>query len=286
MNIFKRTLSLLLIINICFSIPLEDNTLEAKERKIKYNENSALALNYHRIRNDNYFDKFLSIFSNSKELSSYSITDTEFEKQIKWLKNHDAHFLTEKELLEYKDKGKFPKKSVWINFDDMDNSIYKNAHPILKKYNIPATGFVITGKVGSKDFHNLNMATKNELLEMKNSGLWTFSSHTNNLHNMNNDGNSEMISVSNNVLSSDIKKSNKYLENELGMVNHTVSYPYGQMRDSKIKALKKSNIKYGYALEERAITPDDNNYYLPRILINEDSFNKIVKKWEGFSSDD
>ena len=30
------------------------------------------------------------------------------------------------------EKGKFPKRSVWINFDDMDETIYENAYPILK----------------------------------------------------------------------------------------------------------------------------------------------------------
>ena len=43
------------------------------------------------------------------------------------------------------EKGKFPKRSVWINFDDMDETIYENAYPILKNIKIPATGFIITG---------------------------------------------------------------------------------------------------------------------------------------------
>lgn len=282
---FKKFFSIILVFIVCYEVSFGTDTFEAKEKKLKYDKNSALALNYHRIRDDNYLDQFLSIFSNSKELSSYSITSKEFEEQIKWLKNHNAHFLTEKELLKYKEKGEFPPRSVWINFDDMDNSIYRNAHPILKKYNVPATGFVITGKVGSKDFHNLNMATEEELIKMKKSGLWSFSSHTNDLHTLNSDGNSKMINSSNKALTADIKKSNDYLKTKLGTDNQTLAYPYGQMRDSKIKGLKKANIKYGYALEERAITPDDNNYYLPRILVSKDAFNQLVKKWEGFNND-
>ena len=48
------------------------------------------------------------------------------------VEKHKARFLTEKEFQKYKSKGNFPKRSVWINFDDMDISVYKNAHPILK----------------------------------------------------------------------------------------------------------------------------------------------------------
>ncbi len=32
----------------------------------------------------------------------------------------------------------------------MDETIYENAYPILKKYKIPATGFIITGHVGGR----------------------------------------------------------------------------------------------------------------------------------------
>jgi len=62
------------------------------------------------------------------------VTDHEFQSQIKWLKAHNARFLTMQEFITYKEKGKgkFPKKSVWINFDDMDKTIYDNAFPVLK----------------------------------------------------------------------------------------------------------------------------------------------------------
>ena len=46
-------------------------------------------------------------FSSSKEIKNYSVTDKEFESQIKWLKKHDAKFLTLKEFLKYKQKGSF-----------------------------------------------------------------------------------------------------------------------------------------------------------------------------------
>lgn len=282
MDINKTVLLMALLISLSVGIILTNHNVTAAEKKMKFDDNSALALNYHRIRDDNYFDKFLTVFSNSKELSDYSITETQFEEQIKWLKKHDAHFLTEKELLKYKEQGKFPKRSVWINFDDMDNSIYRNAHPILKKYKVPATGFVITGEVGTKNFHNLNMATLKQLKVMKRSGIWSFSSHTNDLHTLSADGNSKLTHTSNKALTSDLKKSNHYLKQELGINNQTLAYPYGQTKESKINATKQGDIKYAYTLEENAITPDDDNYYLPRILINESSFNHIIKKWEAF----
>lgn len=279
----RKSFFVLLVIFIILS-NYSPSEIHAKQKELKFAENSALALNYHRVRSDNFFDKLLYYSSNSKELKSYSISKSKFENQIKWLKAHDAHFLTEKELIKYKESGNFPKKSVWINFDDMDASIYKNAYPILKKHNVPATGFVITNRVGTKNFHNLNLITLDQLNEMKASGFWEFNSHTHDLHSLKKNK-SLMVSASNIKLENDIKKSNSYLKKHFSNQNDSIAYPYGQISDENITSLKNAGIKYGYTLEDKAITPNDNNYYIPRILMNDDTFNKLIQNWKGFKDD-
>lgn len=279
----RKSFFVLLVIFIILS-NYSPSEIHAKQKELKFAENSALALNYHRVRSDNFFDKLLYYSSNSKELKSYSISKSKFENQIKWLKAHDAHFLTEKELIKYKESGNFPKKSVWINFDDMDASIYKNAYPILKKHNVPATGFVITNRVGTKNFHNLNLITLDQLNEMKASGFWEFNSHTHDLHSLKKNK-SLMVSASNIKLENDIKNSNSYLKKHFSNQNDSIAYPYGQISDENITSLKNAGIKYGYTLEDKAITPNDNNFYIPRILMNDDTFNKLIQNWKGFKDD-
>ncbi|SCU27127.1 intercellular adhesion protein B [Staphylococcus xylosus] len=279
----RKSFFVLLVIFVILS-NYSPSEIRAEQKELKFAENSALALNYHRVRSDNFFDKILYYGSNSKELKSYSISKSKFENQIKWLKAHDAHFLTEKELIKYKERGNFPKKSVWINFDDMDASIYKNAYPILKKHNVPATGFVITNRVGTKNFHNLNLITLDQLNEMKASGFWEFNSHTHDLHSLKKNK-SLMVSASNIKLENDIKKSNSYLKKHFSNQNDSIAYPYGQISDENITSLQNAGIKYGYTLEDKAITPNDNNYYIPRILMNDDTFNKLIQNWKGFKDD-
>lgn len=283
-NYFKIFLSLLVLAPILF-ISFSTEITQAKDKKLKYDENSLLALNYHRIRDDNILDEFLYLFSNSKEMTTYSINQEQFEDHIKWLKEHDAKFLTQKEMIKYKKKGHFPKNSVWINFDDMDESIYRNAHPILKKYDVPATGFVITGEVGTKGFHNLNLINKAKLQKMKDSKLWTFQSHTHQLHTLE-DEDSLMVKATNTKLTNDIKKSNKYLTEQLGVENHSIAYPYGQTDSKQIKVLKNADIKYGFTLEDRPVIPDDNDYYIPRIVMSDDAFHNLIQEWEGFKDED
>ncbi|WP_374699933.1 intercellular adhesin biosynthesis polysaccharide N-deacetylase [Staphylococcus caeli] len=280
MKKFCFIITLLLIVTLLSST----NESHAKENQLKFEKNSALALNYHRVRGDSILDKILYYGSNSKELKMYSVSEKKFEQQIKWLKAHDAHFLTEKELLHYKAQGKFPPRSVWINFDDMDTSIYQNAFPILKKYNVPATGFVITSKVGAKNYHNLNLISFKHLKIMKESGLWEFRSHTSNLHRLENNK-SAMAKSSPKKLTQDIKQSNQYLRNHFDENNQSIAYPYGQIASQNIPPIKKSGIKYGYILEDAAVTPNADNYLIPRILINDDSFDELIRNWKGFKDE-
>lgn len=261
-----------------------DEVAFAKKKTLGGAHNGCVGLNYHRIREDNWVDRLLAIFSSSKELKIYSVTNTQFESHIKWLKDQDAHFVTLDELIKYKEKKDFPNKCVWVNFDDMDESIYQNAFPIIKKYNIPATGFVITGEVGAKDFHNINLSPKSELKEMYDSGLWEFASHTDNVHTMKKTTSMLIKRAEKGDVSSDIENSVKYIDQNLDGNVEALAYPYGQVNDKVVEQLKKeTSIKYGFTLEEKAITPKDNNYYIPRVMVSDNAFNRLVKNWKGFN---
>ena len=90
----------------------------------------------------------------------------------------------------------------------MDQTIYDNAFPVLKKYHIPATGFLITNHIGSTNFHNLNLLSKKQLDEMYETGLWDFESHTHDLHALKKGNKSKFLDSSQSVASKDIKKAN------------------------------------------------------------------------------
>lgn len=285
MKTTKLIISLLLVVTFTLIAYSHDTEAKAK-KKLDYSDNSLLALNYHRVRKDNLYNNFLLNFSSSKELKNYSVSSKQFDSQIKWLKQHHARFLTLNEVIKYKKKGKFPKRSVWINFDDMNQDIYDNAYPILKKHKVPSTGFVITQHVGSQDFHNLNLININQLKEMKDSGLWEFASHSNNLHDLQKHDKPKFLTVPQKQLTEDIKDSNQYLHQTFNINNKAIAYPYGQMNRSSIPAVKKAGIKYGFILEEKPITPNTNNYLLPRILVNQNSFNKLIKRWDGFHNEE
>lgn len=87
--------------------------------------------------------------------SSYAITPTEFEEQMKYLKEEGYTTIS---LLEYvkarKGKLNLPEKPLVISFDDgyLDN--YTVALPIMKKYDFKGTVFVVGNDIGKKGYLN------------------------------------------------------------------------------------------------------------------------------------
>lgn len=274
---------LTLLLCLCETVCASPAKASDTQSELSSNPNAAIALTYHRVRDGNLLERFMLWFSNSKELNTYSVTKREFEAQMAWLHAHDAHFLTEAELLKYKAQGHFPPRSVWISFDDMDETTLYNAQPILKKYDIPATGFLITGHVGDHDFHNLDLLTLAELKELHCSGRWNFSSHSHDLHGLKGK-NANMTSVSKNVLTADIQASNAFLKKHFNEDNHSVAYPYGKLNERNIAVLEANGIHYGFTEVDKVIEPTCNNYKIPRILVSRDSFERLIKGWTGFHS--
>jgi peptidoglycan/xylan/chitin deacetylase (PgdA/CDA1 family) len=71
-----------------------------------------------------------------------------FERQIAGLAKHGYHALSTEEFAGFLAGKPVAAKSVLITFDDgyLNNWVY--AHPILKKYNMRATMFIVTGLIG------------------------------------------------------------------------------------------------------------------------------------------
>lgn len=101
-------------------------------------QNKLIVLNYHRIRTDD--PGFSTVFDDDV----FTISAAQFALQVKWLKQHTRLF-SEKELiatLNSKEKPSLP--SVFITFDDGYRDNFTLAYPILKENNVPATFFITT----------------------------------------------------------------------------------------------------------------------------------------------
>jgi len=88
------------------------------------------------------------------ELGITCIHPKQFEKQIGFLADQGYQFLTLEKLVASKSVNP---KALAITFDDGYRDIHKYALPILKKYNAPATVFIITDYIGKENTWDVNL---------------------------------------------------------------------------------------------------------------------------------
>ena len=111
---------------------------------------------------------------NDDTSTSLNVNPVIFSRQIAFLEKEGYNVISLKRFVEgVKNKGKFPPKTVVITFDDgfEDNFVY--AFPVLAKYKMPATIFLITKYVGKREGY----LTWDQVLLMKGNGI-DFGGHT------------------------------------------------------------------------------------------------------------
>lgn len=282
-----KIISLILIIAVTALVVAEKLKIDGKaamEFPEPLKQDGCLALTYHRIRKDHVITKAIESLTTSDELRNYSVYKSEFEQHIKVLLENDAAFVTPAELRQFRENGNYPKKCVWISFDDVDKSVYENAFPILKEHQIPFTLFIIAGHVGSPNFNNLSLSTWQQIQEMVDSGLATVGSHTYDMHYLKDDEPVFFDPMEKDAFLKDIIKSKQTIETNLSGVEVVdFAYPYGEGKDELVPIIKQAEFSSAFILAPRVICEENAPYWQNRILVDNKVFEKIVEPWlKGF----
>jgi len=180
--------------------------------------------------NQNYTFPILmyhSVNPRAKKENRLAVNSAQFERQMRFLKNFGYNVVPLAELISFVEEGRtIPARSVSITFDDGYRDVYTYAFPILKKYNLPATVFVIINEIGRPAQDRLSW---DEINEMQDSGLISFGSHCL--------GPEPLVNIkSKEELRRQIFASKKALEEQLGREVYIFSYPEGRF-DANIKNL-------------------------------------------------
>ena len=200
----------------------------------------------------------------------WTIDVQNFEEQLKYLKKHNYKTLTMEEFYEWKQgKLNLPQKSVLITFDDGFLSNYHYAFPLLKKYNMNATVFLIGEYVKNAtqtDWDgNIKTYMPLELVEKSKEEYPNidFSSHTYGLHYHN--------SI-NEVSKEQMEKDFFFFYNNITNTKF-LAYPFGQYNEDLINAWKDSDgllaFAYGPTRKDyRKASKKDDNYEIPRLNVS------------------
>ena len=163
-------------------------------------------------------------------LNPFSVPPGDLEAQIRSL-TQNFNILSLEDLAACLDHGrKIPPDSVVITFDDGLENNYTNAYPILKKYKMPATFFLIVNRVetsspvssASADDTAASYLSWAQVKEMSKNGI-SFGSHTLT--------HTSLTTLTLQQARREIKESKRILEEQVGQPVHLFSYPFGTVRD-------------------------------------------------------
>lgn len=175
-----------------------------------------------------------------------------FEQQMKYLSDNNFYFPSWQEVEDYIDgKKTLPEKSVVVTIDDGDQTYIKYAIPIIEKYNVKATSFVVTSWNGDylpKQYRSSHM---------------DFQSHSHDMHRAGANGKGRFVNLSYKEALEDVTKS----KNMIG--NCTVfCYPFGHYNDTAIKTLKDAGYKLAFTTKGGRVYKGSKKFELPRVRMS------------------
>ena len=186
---------------------------------------------------------------------SYSISPAELERHLAALKENGYTAVSFDDVKAYvNQRKKLPDKPIVISFDDGYENNFTEAYPVLKKYDMPATIFVIGKSLGRTVYTDGKPMTphfsKAQAEEMTSEGLIDIQSHTFGLHQV--EGR-DPDPIRKGVLKKDVesateyydllKKDNELWTEALGFAPTVLSYPEGLFDDLSEESFKKLGIE-------------------------------------------
>lgn len=248
-NIFKVLIFLIIIILILSLTYLYKNPKIA-------------VLCYHNIATEEEKQNF-------PDESDWTITTSNFEDQLKYLKKHNYKTLTMDEFYKWKiGEIDLPYKSVLITFDDGFLSNYEYAFKLLKSYNMNATVFVVGSFIENSTTNNwdgnLKTYMTKDILENLQYDYPNIEicSHSYNLHFQG------AINQDENVIVDDIKTFNSFYK-----TTDVFCYPFGQYNDLLKSCLKENGYKMAFkygpnSKDYKKTSRSDDLFEIPRLNVS------------------
>lgn len=196
-----------------------------------------------------------------------NVKPASFERQARFLKTHNYNVVPLERIARMiRDNEKIPPKTIAITMDDGYKNNYTHAFPILKKYALPATIFLIVNEIDRPQNDRLGW---NEIKEMQDSGLVTFGSHTL--------GPEPLINIKSEAeLKRQIFDSKMVLEERLGRKVSTFSYPEGFFDDKIRKLVTEAGYDLAVAVMPGKSYPGNDVFALKRLMISPSSDNLFI----------
>jgi len=189
----------------------------------------------------------IGYYPEGSQLQNLWVTAEEFRWQMEYLNRYGYTTLLFRELAEiYEGKRPMPEKPALVTFDDGYANNYEIAFPILRETGTKGNIYLVYETI---DHHNswhdpesepwVRMLTWKQVLEMQESGIVDFGSHTMRHRNL--------AQISLEEVRWELSESKKRLEEKLGRPIPAFAYPYGA--GAYVPEVRKAALDAGYLFD-------------------------------------
>ena len=202
---------------------------------------------------------------NDSDTNPTTLTVADFEAQMKYLVDNGYSVISPDDLLDAWQTGKaLPAKPIILTFDDGHADIYTNVLPILQKYNMRATVFVVTDHIGTTDYLTWDMARA-----LQAGGFVDIESHTMTYK--------DLTTLRGDKLWNEIYGSKQAIEWALKKPAKFIAYPRGKYTLDAVDTSKEVGFRAGFIADYGLADNDDNPYVLTRIPVQGTNSNTLLR---------
>lgn len=172
----------------------------------------------------------------SKQEAKYCCPPDRFEAQMRYLRESGQNLLSLDQIsVVIEGKSAWPATGVAVTFDDGFRDTFRHALPVLTRYNIPATMFMLADRIGGhndwmtpRGFPERELMSQREMLEMQAAGI-CIGSHTCNHPRL------PQLDAENSM--AEIRVSREKLRMLTGSAVNHFAYPFGLYDDKAVEAV-------------------------------------------------
>lgn len=191
-----------------------------------------------------------------------NITAARFEAQMQWLAAHHYQVVRLSDFAQFlAGRRALPRRSVVITIDDGYESVYRQAFPVLRKFGFPATLFVYSDFIGSRD--GLSWP---QMEEMQRSGLIDVQAHSKSHRNLVDRLAGESDAAYRQRIEMELRQPRLLIEKNLGTAGSRVTqyaYPYGDANEAVLGTMRRDG---GWTLG-LTVDPGGNPFYAAPLLL-------------------
>ena len=206
--------------------------------------------------------------------SQFAITKQSFEQFMEHHVNNGYCAMDAEALYKAIENPDDYKNHFCVSFDDIYDSVYTNAYPVLKKYNIPFVVFITDELVGKIDpWSKQPMITEEHLRELLADPLCILASHGTE-HKMYRSYTHEEAIIA-------LTESKQILSDKYQREIELFAFPFGrrvEVSDDAIRCVKEAGYRYGFSALDGSFKQRwlSGRWFLPRVLVDETYCLKVI----------